>query len=107
VLNFIWFLVGMAFVEGLLKPFLVWLTQRQVRRFLPYLLDRLDPVLPIWISRYTEQELRELVINEIFNVGFELEEPITDNRAEQILETAIQSYSFLANARKNNGSTPA
>lgn len=107
MVNLIYFLVGMAFVEGLLKPLLVWLTQRQVRRFLPAVLDRLDPVLPDWISRYTEQELRELVINEIFSVGFELEEPISDDRAEQILDTAIQSYSFLANARKNNGSTPA
>jgi hypothetical protein len=95
----VFFLLGLAFTEAILKPIIVLFTQRQIRKYVPIVLDRLDPILPEAIRQLSETELREKVISTIFDVGVEFDEK---PNVEAILENTIQSYSFLVNARKTN-----
>jgi hypothetical protein len=95
--NLLLFLFSLAVTEALLKPVIVFITQRQVRRFLPKVLNRLDPVLPAWIAEYDEAQLREKVVSVIFAVGKELDE---EPDVELILNKTVQAYSFLRNAAK-------
>jgi hypothetical protein len=99
VVNLVFFLLGLAFTEAILKPIIVLFTQRQIRKYVPIVLDRLDPILPEAIRQLSETELREKVISTIFDVGVEFDEK---PNVEAILENTIQSYSFLVNARKTN-----
>lgn len=101
--NLFAFLLGLAFVEGFLKPLLIYLTQRQIRRFLPVVLKRLDPVLPRWIAEYNQKQLKERVIDVIFDSAIELDEAITLDEAYLILDGVVSSYSFLVNADKVRG----
>ena len=100
--NFVAFLLGLAFVEGFLKPLIVYLTQRQIRKFMPLVLDRLDPVLPRWIAEYDQKQLKERVIDVIFDSAIELDEAITLDDAYSILDGVVSSYSFLVNADKTH-----
>jgi hypothetical protein len=99
VVNLTFFLLGLAFTEAILKPIIVLFTQRQIRKYVPIVLDRLDPILPEAIRQLSETELREKVVSTIFDVGVEFDEKPD---VEAILENTIQSYSFLVNARKAN-----
>jgi hypothetical protein len=93
----VFFLLGLAFTEAILKPIIVLFTHRQIRKYVPIVLDRLDPILPEAIRQLSETELREKVISTIFDVGVEFDEK---PNVEAILENTIKSYSFLVNARK-------
>jgi hypothetical protein len=99
MLNLLFFLLGLAFTEAILKPIIVLFTQRQIRKYVPIVLDRLDPILPEAIRQLSETELREKVISTIFDVGVEFDEK---PNVEAILDNTIRSYSFLVNARKTN-----
>jgi hypothetical protein len=95
----VFFLLGLAFTEAILKPIIVLFTHRQIRKYVPIVLDRLDPILPEAIRQLSETELREKVISTIFDVGVEFDEK---PNVEAILDNTIKSYSFLVNARKTS-----
>lgn len=99
LLQFSIFIIGLAVVEGILKPAITKWTKRGVLKYVPKVLDALDPVLPDWLNRYTEEELRNKVMTLIYEVAAE-DAAISEETAEQILKTTVETYSFLANASK-------
>lgn len=96
--DFIRLIIGLVLIEALLKPLVVYLTQRQVRRFVPMVLEYIDGNMPNWLSNLDGEELKKEVIDTIFYTAQELDEKIDINQAENILNEVVSRYSFLVNA---------
>lgn len=99
IFSFSIFIVGLAVVEGVLKPAITKWTKRGVLKYVPRVLNALDPVLPEWLNRYTEEQLRYKVMMLIYEVVTE-DEPLSEDKAEKILKATVETYSFLVNAAK-------
>ena len=94
------FLLTMAFVEGILKPVLVFYTQRQVKKYVPLVLDELDKWLPYWIMNGTGKQVREYALDVIASIAKEQGDELSENQLEQILRVTDKTYSFLIGADK-------
>lgn len=83
MIDLIWFLVGMAFVEAILKPTIVYFTQRETRRIkaladllMPELMARTDGFMPDWIiagHRKMKKEVWLTIRNTAKDQGIDLD----------------------------------
>jgi len=92
----IFFLLGMALMKGLVEPLVTAQTQRFAKKYIPVLLDTLDPVMPDWISSMTETELRGAIFQNLLTIDPQL----TPRQQELLLKQLRKEYDPLVNASK-------
>lgn len=94
------FLLGMAFMEGLLKPVVVYFTQREIRKVIPAVLSSVDMKLPQWLGTLDAEDIKTQVFTEITAAAEDADINLTEKDMEKALDTVVSVYSFLVNADK-------
>jgi hypothetical protein len=100
VFGAIGFLLTMAFVEAILKPVVTYCAQRQVKKYVPLVLNELDNWLPYRMMNSTGNQFREYVLDVIACIAQEQGEDLSEKQLQKILEATDKTYSFLINADK-------
>jgi len=96
ITELVFLLLGMALMKGIVEPLVATQTQRLAKKYVPLLLDKLDPVMPVWISSMSETELR----GAIFQSLLAIEPKLTPRQQEQILTHLRREYDPIINSRK-------
>lgn len=96
LIDLVWFFAGMAIMKGLIEPIITTQTRRFVKKYVPLLLDRLDPFMPRFISYMSPEDLRGVIFQNLL----EIDPRLTPRQQEQILNQLRREYDPIVNAQK-------
>jgi len=96
IIDLVWFFAGMAIMKGLVEPIIVTQTQRFTKKYVPLLLDRLDPFMPNFLAVYSADELRQIIFENLLDINSKL----TPRQQERILNQLRREYDPIVNAQK-------
>jgi len=65
ILSLIW----LGFLEGIIKPLITYQTQRLARKFLPAIFNKLDPIMPTFITKLTPEQIEQKLFDEFLGLG--------------------------------------
>jgi len=94
--DFLLVLLGMAVMKGIVEPIVSTQTQRFVFKYLPPILDSLDPVMPGYIAALSPEELEHFIRDNIFSFAPELSE----KERQKLFEEFRAHYDPLFNCNK-------
>ena len=92
------FLAGLAAFKGVIEPAAAYWGKRAVRKLLPKLFDKLDPLLPETLTKGSSS-LRGLVMDTILVLETQERIPLSDQQREWLIQDWRNDYDPIKNAK--------
>ncbi len=93
-------LLVIGLTEAVVKPIAARQTKRLVTAYVPKLIDRLDDLLPTWLGQLSEEQIRTIMVEFIWQEANERGETLLPQEIDTIINNTDRTYSFLTNAAK-------
>jgi len=90
------FVLGIVIVKGFVEPLVKRQSRRLAHKYVPPLLDKLDPVMPEVIARYSSDEIREYIFTNLLG----MESGLNDEQKHKVVDQTMEAYNPLINADK-------
>jgi len=90
ILSLIW----LGFLEGIIKPLITYQTQRLARKFLPTIFNKLDPIMPTFITKLTPEQIEQKLFDEFLGLG------LTEAQSVALTREFDRRFSVFEAARK-------
>lgn len=80
-------ILGSLMFKAFLEPAIIYYLRTSAKIYVPKVINRLDPIMPKWIAKYDEIELKEKLFIEILKMG---DTPNNKHKIEQIVEDVLK-----------------
>jgi hypothetical protein len=91
LIEFSLFLLGLGFSEVVIKP-IVTRYFRKSLLLLPDIFDKLDPLMPRYISECSPEEMREMILNVIGQSAEEGSVKLSEREKQKLFKEFVRQY---------------